>query len=105
MYYIKYYILLVEGTANVKLTRGRKPEKCYPYKVMCDGLHVAASLLTYDAICTAAWATDFVVNTQATMMPGCPVMPKLPNDELVINSRNRATKLQYISIKYTATEI
>jgi hypothetical protein len=46
-----------------------------------------------------ARATNFVVKTQATMMRGYQVMARLPNDELVKNSRIRATKSQYISIK------
>ena len=39
------------------------------------------------------------------MLPGYPVMARLPNHELVIKSRSQATKSQCISIKCTATEI
>jgi hypothetical protein len=52
-----------------------------------------------------ARATNLLVKTWATVMPGYQVMARLPNDELVIYSRSRATKSQYISIKCTTTEI
>ena len=40
-----------------------------------------------------AWATIFWVKTWYTVMPGYPVMARLSNDQLVINSGSRATKL------------
>ena len=49
--------------------------------------------------------TNLLVKTRATVMPGYLVMARLPNDELVINSRIRAAKSQYISTKCTTTEI
>ena len=50
-------------------------------------------------------ARAIVVKTRATMMPDDHVMARLPNDELVLNSRIGATKSQYISIKCTTTEM
>jgi hypothetical protein len=54
---------------------------------------------------TVAQATNFFVETWATVMPCYPVMARQPSDELVLTSRSHATLWQYISIKYTTTKI
>jgi hypothetical protein len=52
-----------------------------------------------------AQATNLLVKTWATVIPGYHVMARLPNDQLVINSRSHAIKSKHISIKCTTTEI
>ena len=52
-----------------------------------------------------AQPTDILVKTLANVMAGYPVMARIPNEELVKNTRSETTKLQYINIKCTTTEI
>jgi hypothetical protein len=63
--------------------------------------------MTHHAVARAtvvARATPWKGVAWATMMPGYPVMARLPSDELVINSRSQATLWQNVNIKCTTTK-